>query len=143
MKTTLLHSALLAASIMLSANAWSDPDIYKCRDAAGFILLTDKACGVGMTAAPVAVDTADPDQAQHQAPAPDADGSTAPDTGWGKAEPEAEVVAVIVRAPSPGLLLRAKPIRRALAADIDTLRLARLALRADDAAWLSQRALRD
>lgn len=141
MNTTLLHSALLAASILVSANASSDPDIYKCRDAAGHILLTDKACAAGMTAAPVAVDAVEPDQAQEPSTVPGA--HTAPDTGWSTAATETAPMAVIIRAPSPGLLLRAKPMRRALAIDIDTLKLARLALQADDAAWVSQRAQRD
>jgi hypothetical protein len=138
MKTTLLHTALLAASLFVTANASSDPDIYKCRDAAGFILLTDRPCSAGMTAAPVAVD--EPAQAQDQAPAAEADAAFA---DLNASDTEAAPMAVVIRAPSPGLLLQAKPLRRALAVDIDTLKQAKLALLADDAAWKSHRAMRD
>ncbi len=141
MKTTLLHTALLAASILVSTNASSDTDIYKCRDAGGLILLTDKPCGPGLTAAPVAVNTDESPQAHEQAP--ETNNATTPATGWSTSEPETTPVAIVARAPSPGLLLRAKPLRRALAADIDTLKQAKLAMLNDDAVWASQRALRD
>ncbi len=129
--------------MLVSANAVSDPDIYKCSDAEGHILLTDKPCGPGLTvlvpnnsAAALPQDTpANPAAAALPAFAPE----TASDTAT-LDEPPARVV---IRAPSPGSLLHAKPLRRALAIDVDTLKQARLAMLSDDAAWSSRRALRD
>ncbi len=114
MNTPLLHAVLLAATVMVSAGATSDTDVYKCSDAAGHVLLTDKPCGPGMTAMATA-------------------SARSPPPGPGRAG----------RAPSPGALLRAKPLRRPLAIDIDTMKQAKLAMLNDDATWASQRAQRD
>jgi hypothetical protein len=141
MKNLILQASLLVGAVLLSTKAFpgTESEIYKCRDGAGHVLLADKPCGIGMTALAMEGEASPADTAQTTPPMP----ATTPDTTWNTAEPDHAVAAVMIRAPSPGSLLQAKPIRRPLAVDVDTLKQAKLAMLSDDAVWASRRALRD
>jgi hypothetical protein len=155
MRNLILQATLLVGAILLSTKAFpgTETEVFKCRDSGGHLLLTDKPCGIGQAAVAIHGGVSEPaaqqgdDLAEAGAGARVAAGATAaaatPDTGWTSAEADPAPLAVIIRAPSPGSLLQAKPLRRPLAIDIDTLKQAKLAMLNDDAVWASQRALRD
>lgn len=135
----ILLTTLLSVAMLTGAGASSESDVNKCSDAEGHILLTDQACGAGYAALPA--------NSLLEVQATDAAGTEQEADHATQAEPVRadEVLAVIValRPLSPGNNLRAKDLRRALAGDVDTLKQARLAMAADDAASAQRRALRD
>jgi hypothetical protein len=140
MSSHFLLATMTAASLMASVNASTDPEFYKCTDPEGRVLLTDQRCNPGYT------EVAASSEPAHATPEPvlAAADATADATEVSAADlvQEQAIIASTIRVHIAGNRYKAKPLLPALSGDMDTVRLAHLALESDDAASAVRRALR-